>query len=115
MQIWRASLESFSWCLEVAFHASAALAISGASAILRPADVPKLSKCVRPPRPQAGCQVRVSGQGACPPAPLLLQEVRSSSDAHLTQRAKQFRDCGPCQCHAGCAAAAVYEHVDMIW
>ena len=63
----------------------------------------------------AAATSRVSGQGAGPPAPLPPQEVRSSSGAHLTQRAKQCRDCGPCQCHAGCAAAAVYEHVDMIW
>ena len=61
----------------------------------------------------AAATSRVSGQGAGPPAPLPPQEVRSSSGAHLTQRAKQCRDCGPCQCHAGCAAAAVYENVDM--
>ena len=110
MQIWRARLESFSWCLEVAFHASAALAISGVCHSEACRCSQALKVC-----PSAAATSRVSGQGACPPAPLPLQEVRSSSDAHLTQRAKQFRDCGPCQCHAGCAAAAVYEHVDMIW
>ena len=57
--------------------------------------------------------VRRGQQQGAGPAPLPLQEVRGGSGAHLTQRAKQCRDRGPCQCPAGCVAAALYEHVDM--